>query len=40
VVVTTQGQRDVADVLADQHPPLLAVTDSFPGGFIYAPTRP
>ncbi len=40
VVVTSQGQRDVVDILADQHPPVLAVTDSFPGGFIYAPTRP
>ncbi|HEX8726104.1 MAG TPA: hypothetical protein VF737_12015 [Gemmatimonadaceae bacterium] len=40
VVVTTQGQLDVADILAGQHPPLLAMADSFPGGFIYAPTKP
>ncbi len=38
VVAIGQRERGVADLLADQHPPLLAVTDSFPGGFIYAPT--
>ncbi len=40
IVVTNRTELDVADALADQHPPLLALTDSFPGGFIYAPTTP
>ncbi|MGH7669087.1 MAG: hypothetical protein ACRENQ_06295 [Gemmatimonadaceae bacterium] len=39
VIVMTQGQRDVADLLAHQHPPLLTVSDSFPGGFIYHSTE-
>lgn len=38
VVVTTQGQRDVVDTLAARWPHLLAVADSFPGGFIYSST--
>ncbi len=40
VMVTSQGEFNAAHLLAGQHPPVLTVTDSFPGGFIYAPTRP
>ncbi len=36
VVVTTEGQRDVVDTLLARRPGLLAVTDSFPSGFIYS----
>jgi len=37
VIVTTPYQRDVADLLVQRHPPVLALTDSFPSGLIYSP---
>lgn len=38
VVVTSESLREVADLLVRNHPSLLAVRDSFPGGLIYSPT--
>ena len=37
VVVTTSDQRDIAQTLVAQHPPELALRDSFPGGLVYSP---
>jgi hypothetical protein len=39
VIATTRGQAAAADLLAAARPPLLALTDSFPGGLIYSTIR-
>ncbi len=38
LLVTTHGQQEVAERLVARRPQELALTDSFPGGLIYAPT--
>ncbi len=38
VIVTSPQERDAAAILAGRRPPVLALTDSFPGGFLYSPT--
>ncbi len=37
VIATTRDQAGAADLLVAHRPPLLALTDSFPGGLIYSP---
>ena len=39
VAVTTRTIRDAAMLLASRRPPLLTVTDSFPGGIVLTPTH-
>ena len=39
VIATTRGQAAAADLLAAARPPLLVLTDSFPGGLIYSTIR-
>ena len=39
VAVTTRTIRDAALLLASRRPPLLTVTDSFPGGIVLTPTH-
>lgn len=39
VIATTRDQAGAADLLVTRHPPLLALTDSFPGGLIYSSIR-
>jgi Dolichyl-phosphate-mannose-protein mannosyltransferase len=37
LVVTTEGEQEVAEQLVARRPPELALSDSFPGGLIYSP---
>ncbi|MDE3053944.1 MAG: hypothetical protein KGJ70_08670, partial [Gemmatimonadota bacterium] len=39
VIATTRDQAGAADLLVSARPPLLALTDSFPGGLIYSTIR-